>query len=84
MGGIKENLTLNYAQLMLRNITIRGNFMYHPSGPSQLAKLVESGLIDLRAMETVEVAFEDLLDSVKSAGEHGGATELVVLSVTSQ
>lgn len=83
MGGVTADLTLNYAQLMLGSITVRGNFMYPPSGPSQLAKLIESGLIDLKTMTTIDVAFEDLLEGVKLAEKHAGMSELTVLSTSS-
>jgi threonine dehydrogenase-like Zn-dependent dehydrogenase len=84
MGGVTEDIALNYAQLMLGSITVRGNFMYPASGPAQLSKLVEGGLIDLKSMNTMEVAFEDLLDGITSAEKHAGAAELVVLRVSSQ
>jgi threonine dehydrogenase-like Zn-dependent dehydrogenase len=84
MGGVTEDITLNYAQLMLGSITVRGNFMYPVSAPSQLSKLVESGLIDLKAISTIDMAFEDLLDGIKSAEKRAGASELVVLRVSSK
>lgn len=46
MGGIREDLHLNYAQIMLNNIIIRGNFMYPLETPYQMLGLVESGLLD--------------------------------------
>ena len=81
MGGVTSDLTINYAGLMLRNITLKGNFMYPPTAPAQLVGLVESGLLDLKGMEPGTVPFEELLRGIEEAEKKGGAGELTVLDV---
>ena len=81
MGGITSEIKLNYAQLMLRNIAVRGNFMYPPAAPRMLVNLVESGLLDLHSGNLQSFAFEDLHDGIAAAEKSAGAGELTVLSL---
>ena len=81
MGGVTSDISINYASLMLRNITVRGNFMYPPTAPAQLVGLVESGLISLSGLKTGSVPFEDLHRGIEEAEKAGGAFELTALAL---
>jgi threonine dehydrogenase-like Zn-dependent dehydrogenase len=78
MGGVVENISFNYASLMLRNITVRGNFMYPSTAPAQLVRLIESGQIDLNAVKLEKIEFEKLVEGVETAGKNGALTVLTV------
>lgn len=80
MGGIRDNLSLNYAQLMINNITVRGNFMYGPEAPAKFLGLLEGGLIGLRGLKTEDFAFERLDEGIRFAESHAGLAELTVIT----
>lgn len=45
MGGIREDISLNYSAVMHNNLSIRGKWMYEPSDVPNLIRLVEVGLL---------------------------------------
>lgn len=47
MGGIREDISLNYSAVMHNNITIKGKWMYEPQDPPSLIRLVEAGLLKI-------------------------------------
>lgn len=47
MGGVLEDITLNYSTLMHNNLTIKGKWMYEPQDPPKLIRLVEVGLLKI-------------------------------------
>lgn len=47
MGGIREDISLNYSAVMHNNITIKGKWMYEPQDPPNLIRLVEVGLLKI-------------------------------------
>jgi len=80
MGGVRSNLSLNYAQLMINNITVRGNFMYEPDAPAKLLGLLEGGLLSLEGLSTTVSGFEDLEDGIQFSAKHVGMADLTVLT----
>jgi threonine dehydrogenase-like Zn-dependent dehydrogenase len=47
MGGIREDISLNYSAVMHNNLTIKGRWMYEPSDVPKLIKMVEVGLLKI-------------------------------------
>ena len=47
MGGVLEDITLNYSAVMHNNLTIKGKWMYEPQDPPKLIRLVEVGLLKI-------------------------------------
>jgi threonine dehydrogenase-like Zn-dependent dehydrogenase len=81
MGGVRENISFNYAQLMLNNIILRGNFMYGADAPAKVAGLVESGALSLEELESTTFGFEQLGDAIQYAQTHAGFGKQTVLQV---
>lgn len=81
MGGIRSDISLNYAGLMIRNITVRGNFMYPPTAPTRLVSLLESGQLDLGSLRPEAFSFEKLHEGIDAAEVAAGVGEMVVLSL---
>lgn len=85
MGGPTGDLTVNYFSLMLRNITIRGNYMYDRSAVNGFIQLVESGLLRLgqgSGVENVgEFPLEEWQSAMNAAEEHSSWGEQVVFTL---
>jgi alcohol dehydrogenase len=51
MGGVLEPIPIPYMEVMLKSITIKGQFMYPRSAVAKMIGLVEAGLLDLNAFD---------------------------------
>lgn len=80
MGGVRSNVSLNYAQLMINNITVKGNFMYGVQAPSKMVGLIESGVLSLKGLNTRAFEFDDLQGAIEFAEKHVGMADLAVLT----
>ena len=80
MGGVRENICLNYAQLMINGITVRGNFMYPTDAPVRFREILESGTLPLREQNTHVFAFRDLDEGIQFAEKHVGMADLTVMT----
>lgn len=80
MGGVRSNVSLNYAQLMINNITVKGNFMYDVRAPSMIMGLIESGVLSLKGLNTKVFGFEELQDAIEFSQKHVGMADLTVLT----
>ena len=80
MGGVRENISLNYAQLMTNNITVRGNFMYATETPFKFRNILESGTLPLRGLNTTVFGFDDLTKGIEFAEKHVGMADLTVMT----
>lgn len=84
MGGPTTDISFNYAQLMLQNITVRGNFIYPAWAPGTLMNLVESGQLDLHSVNVESFPFKDLHDGIVAAEKKGRVGELTVLCMETE
>ena len=80
MGGVTSNISLNYAQLMINNITVKGNFMYDLQAPPVVKGLIEGGVLSLKGLNTKVFGFEELQSAVEFAEKHVGMADLTVLT----
>lgn len=82
MGGVREDLRLNYEHIMLTNIIIRGTFMYPLQAPYQMLGLVESGQLDFKSLNTATFGMDDLQKGIDFSKKHSGMADLTVLTVS--
>ncbi|HWD05685.1 MAG TPA: zinc-binding dehydrogenase [Amycolatopsis sp.] len=59
IGGVRQNLTIPYGDLMHRRLTVRGSWMSDDETVTTVWNLVRSGLLDLSALEPVTVGLAD-------------------------
>ena len=81
MGGIQDDVALPYGEMMLRNITVKGQFMYPPSAVQKMIGLVEAGLLDLTAFKEKSFKLDNVLEAVEfsASKENRGWLYSVVL-----
>ncbi|PVG03608.1 isopropanol dehydrogenase [Serendipita vermifera] len=67
MGGIREDVSIPYALLMLKSLQIRGKFMYQRSSVIRLIGMIECGLVKLGEASGVKVVGTYSLDQYDAA-----------------
>jgi alcohol dehydrogenase len=72
MGSMAVPLPLTYAEVMLNNLEIIGNFMYPANVFLKLLALIRAGLLDLRAIEMQKFSLADLPAAMDAAEKAGG------------
>jgi threonine dehydrogenase-like Zn-dependent dehydrogenase len=81
MGGIIGDISINYASIMLRNIQLRGRFMYNKEDISSLVKMVLAGVLRLGKENLVEsFSLERWLDAFKAAEESTALGKQILLA----
>jgi threonine dehydrogenase-like Zn-dependent dehydrogenase len=78
MGGASDAVSLAYSELMTRNITVKGNFMFDGTAPAKLIRLIEMGNLSLSRFHNIEFNFKDYERAIdeaatKTAGDCGVA-----------
>ena len=77
-GGVQSEIGINYGMVMLRGLTIRGQFMYTPQHAAEVLALVRSGLLDLHPLEVSEYGWDDLLEALDVAQTYDRLGNLAV------
>jgi alcohol dehydrogenase len=67
MGGIHDDIALSYEQVMQKNTTVKGQFMFHPSAVGKMIGLVQGGLLDLDIFEEKTFKLDEILEAVEYA-----------------
>ena len=81
-GGVQSELSLKYAQLMMNNLTLRGNFMYSANAPSKLIGFLESGMVSLHHFDVTAFDMERLQEGIDSAPKLESFSNMAVLTPT--
>ena len=79
MGGVRSKLELSYNELMHREITLRGVWMYPREAIPRMANMVRAGLIDLTRFDLTEFGLDDANDAVAHAAANAGPRQLTVI-----
>ncbi|WP_426503101.1 zinc-binding dehydrogenase [Dactylosporangium sp. McL0621] len=59
IGGVRQELTVPYGDLMRRRLTVRGSWMSDQATVSTVWNLVRSGLLDLSSVELLTAGLDD-------------------------
>ena len=84
MGGIREDISIPYALVMIKSLQISGRFMYERKAILQLIAMVEAGIVKLGKIVGVEIAgtykLEEVEAALDAAAENSGFGKEVVLA----
>ncbi|MEU7928159.1 zinc-binding dehydrogenase [Micromonospora sp. NPDC049801] len=78
IGGVRQDLTIGYGDLMRRRLTLRGSWMSNDETVTNVWNLVRSGLLDLSAIEMRTVGLDDPAAALDLA-EHTTGLSFVAL-----
>lgn len=84
MGGIMEDVAIPHREVMTRDLTIKGKFMYERKDLKVLIKMLETGMVKLGEQSGSRVVGTYGLDQVNEALDHaaeglGNGEEVVVV-----
>ncbi|KAG0215533.1 hypothetical protein BGX28_009581 [Mortierella sp. GBA30] len=80
MGGVQASVELPYQLMMMKNITVKGNFMYPRSAPTTLLGLVEAGLLDLSVVKPRVFKLDEIDSAIEWSSLHASAFEATVVA----
>jgi alcohol dehydrogenase len=72
MGALQEAIQLPYVEIMVKGLTIRGNFMYPPHAPAEICRLIASDVIDLNVLAIDTYPLVEASAAIKDATHKGG------------
>lgn len=78
VGGVSANISLSYSTILIKELTIKGSFMYPAAAPSEIAAMIQYGVLDLKAFRPKTFALSQINDAIKKASQSGGL-EYVIL-----
>ena len=79
IGGVRHALTLPYAQIMRRQLTIRGSFMFDRTGALHAWNLVRNGTIDLSLLKAHAFPLTGIEQAMDKAMTLGGLDYALLL-----
>jgi alcohol dehydrogenase len=80
MGGVQTAIPLPYAEIMLKEITICGAFMYPRSAPGELLQMVKGGTLRLDAIDIYKFPMTEINEAIDQAAMLKG-TDYCVLAM---
>ncbi|KAI1316050.1 hypothetical protein EDD11_010514 [Mortierella claussenii] len=80
MGGVQASAEVPYYELMGRNITIKGNFMYKRDAPTTLIGLVDAGLLDLSLIKAKTFKLDQAEEAVEWSATHATPFEATIIT----
>lgn len=72
MGGVQADIPLPYAEIMVKEITISGAFMFPRQAPKDLLGLASGGILNLQAIQTHVYDLDDANKAVETASTMKG------------
>ena len=80
MGALQDVIQIPYVEIMVRELTIRGNFMYPLTAASDIAKMIASGIIDLDLIDVTPYPLEKAAAAIANASSQKGLSFNVLLN----
>lgn len=80
MGALEEVIQMPYVEIMVRELTLRGNFMYPPTAVGDIAQMIASGLIDLDWIDVQSYPMSEAAAAIENASTKGGLSFNVLLN----
>ncbi len=79
VGGVRQDLTLPYGDLMHRRLTVRGSWMSSHATLLRVWRAVRGGALDLGDVEVRTVGLDDPAAALALAAETGGDAFVVLV-----
>jgi threonine dehydrogenase-like Zn-dependent dehydrogenase len=79
VGGVRQTLALQYAQIMRRQLTIRGSFMFDRRGALETWNLVSSGAVDLSKVRPSSFSLQEVERAIDVAKTLSGLDYALLL-----
>jgi len=81
VGGVRHDLGLPYSEMMRKQLTIRGSFMFSRETALECWRLVQTGVIDLSPVNATCFRLNEIEQAMDDAAGKGGLELTVLLPV---
>ena len=78
VGGVRADIPVSYGQVVRKELTIAGSYMYDRRCPADLIALIESGRLDLAPIAVHTFPLEQVNDAVALASACKGLSSVVI------
>jgi alcohol dehydrogenase len=79
VGGVRADIPLPYANILRKELTIRGSYMYPRSAPGELLQLIGSGVLSLEAFQVHSFPLSAINEAIAQAASFRGLDCCVVV-----
>jgi alcohol dehydrogenase len=78
VGGVGANVQLSYLLTLVNELNIKGSFMYPSSAPSDIAKMIHSGSLNLKAFHPKTYPLNQINEAIAEASKSRGLEYLIL------
>ncbi len=78
VGGVGASVPVPYFSVLTRELKIVGSYMYDADCPAQLARMIESGVLDLSLIDTRIFPLEEINSAISHAPSCKGLSSVVI------
>lgn len=71
-GGVMPPVKLSYLTAIVKELTIKGSSMYPSSAPREIARMIESGALNLKAFRPQTYRLEEINEAIAAAATSRG------------
>lgn len=79
VGGVRANISLPYAMFLRKELTVRGSYMFPRNAPSELLRMIASGVLSLDAFGVHTFPLADINEAIAQAPSFRGLEYAVVV-----
>ncbi|KAI9757819.1 MAG: hypothetical protein M1815_006123 [Lichina confinis] len=79
-GSLEHDVSINYDLLILKSLTIKGQFMFTPKHVVELVTLVEGRLLELDQLQVQQFSFDQIEQALQTAKSFDRLGSLAVLN----
>jgi alcohol dehydrogenase len=72
VGGVVTNVHLSYLTTLVKELNIKGSSMYPSSAPADIAKMIHSGVLNLKAFRPITYPLDEINEAIAKASEFRG------------
>lgn len=78
MGALQEPINIPYVEIMVKELTIKGNFMYPQTAAGEITRLIQAGLIDWDLLDIKTFELDNGAEAVREATGRNGLSFNVI------
>ena len=80
VGGVRADIPLPYMNILRKQLTIRGSYMYPRFVPGELLRMIAPGVLDLSAVKIHAFPLEDINEALEQAPNFKGLEFCVIVT----
>jgi threonine dehydrogenase-like Zn-dependent dehydrogenase len=78
LGGVASNVPISYLTTLVKELNIKGSWMYPDRAPADIAAMIETGVLNLGAFQPQTYPLERVNDAIAAAGAARGLDYIIL------